>query len=261
EILVDPTIRIAADGASARVIADGQGSGEMNMGATEQQVEPFDDAHLLNLDLAGSGPRLSANGATRTWIAARARIASGLASRYLSYGEGSTYGDLTFSVPVDLETRLPDPVDPPVPPVPPTPPTPPAPPTPPFFPGPPGIPTPTPPGKVTKPTTAKLTGKLRGSKKAKRRVKITVSKRLGSKRTTYRVKLTKGRRTVATGTLRNRTLKLTVRKTVKKGKKAKYARLRGSYKLKAQPAKKSKKGQKAKRTKAPKLETTTLTIR
>lgn len=253
--IVDPTFRIASDGGSARVIADGRGSGEMDMGVTEQKVDPFEKAHLLSLDLRGAGPRLSGDGGTRTWVAARARIAPGLASRYLTYGEGSLYGDFTFSVPVDVETRHPDPEDPPGDPgdpghrgdqgdPPPTPWTPPA--------GPKIVVPPASSDHTTRSTT--VSGRLKGNRKPKRRATIMLSKRIGAKSTTtYRVKLTKGRKTVATGTLRNRTLKLVVRNTAGKGRKAKYVRLRGSYRLQANVA--------VSKGKAARIATTAVTIK
>ncbi|MGX6447989.1 hypothetical protein ACVU7I_07985, partial [Patulibacter sp. S7RM1-6] len=236
--IVDPVVRVAADGRTARLFADGQGSGEMDPTATEPKVEPFTGAHLLDLDLSAAGPRPHGDSGARTWVAAPAVVAAGAAGRYLAYPAGTKYGWFTFAAPGNLEVRgTPDPEPEPEPgdsgggtggtggtggattPADPPPPT--------------VVPPAQEPGKAT---AAKLTGKVKGGTKARRRLTVTLSKRVGKvAKRTYRVVLRKGRRTVATGTLRNRTLRLTVRNTARKGRKATYARIRGGYTL-ASPA-------------------------
>jgi hypothetical protein len=254
--IVDPTVRIAADGSSARVIASGQGSGVMDPTATTPKVEPFEDVELIDLDLAAGAVRAGDAGAVRTYVAAPARIAAGDAGRYLAYPEGTPYGAFTITVPAQLPDR-----DPPPPadggggdgggggddgggggptPVPPTGDDGSAPPPP----GPGTTPAPTPPGPTPDPvkpgpagssTPKRVTARLSGSRAARRSVRLTTSVRIGARATrTYRVRLLRGGRTVATGTLRGRTLRLTLRRTGRtRGGKARYPRLTGSYALRA----------------------------
>jgi hypothetical protein len=109
--IVDPQIRVAADGKTARVVADGQGSGDMAEAmAGNPKVEPFSDLHLLNLALP---PKLmSRDGTVQSWTAAASKVAGGDASRILSYPAGSPYGFFTFSAPGDLPVRDTRPVEP-----------------------------------------------------------------------------------------------------------------------------------------------------
>ncbi len=92
----NPTIEIAADGQSARVIADGQYSVWANPDAPPI---PFTRVHVVDLDLSAVTPTLSADGRTRTWTDVPATIAEG-AGEEMVYGPGSNWGHLTFSVPV-----------------------------------------------------------------------------------------------------------------------------------------------------------------
>lgn len=250
--IVDPIVRIAADGKSARVFASGQGSGVMNPGATEPTVDPFTDVHLLDLDLTRSGPRRTAAGSTTSWLRAPATIASIEAQRYLSYGQGTPYGTWTLTAPSDLPVRstpapgAPVTVEPPTtePPTidPPTtaPPTT-VPPTtaPPEVTGPPTVaptaPTPPAPGGAAppqKPKVVRISGRVLGKKAARRTLTVRLTTRVGTRaKRSYSVVLRRGTRIVATGTLRGTTLRLSVRSTAKKGRKAKYARIRGTYTL------------------------------
>jgi hypothetical protein len=112
--IVDPKIAIAADGKTARVVADGQGSGDMAEALKgNPKVEPFTGLHLLDLTLPPA--LVSRDGTVRSWIAAAAKIAPGEASRHLSYPAGSAYGLFTFSAPATLpvrDTRPPEPLFP-----------------------------------------------------------------------------------------------------------------------------------------------------
>ncbi|HYJ21083.1 MAG TPA: HtaA domain-containing protein [Solirubrobacterales bacterium] len=102
--IVDPQIRVAADGKTARVIADGQGSGDMAEAIKgNPKVEPFSDLHLLNLTLPLK--LVSRDGSVQSWTAAAAKIAPGDAGRILSYSAGSPYGFFTFSAPGNLPAR------------------------------------------------------------------------------------------------------------------------------------------------------------
>jgi hypothetical protein len=152
--IVDPQIRVAADGKTARVVADGQGSGDMAEAmAGNPKVEPFSDLHLLNLVLP---PKLmSRDGTVQSWTAAAAKVVSGDASRILSYPAGSPYGFFTFSVPGTLpvrDTRPPGP-DPD--------------PTPTPNPGPGALPQALPPAPVATPPPAKALVCKKGQKKVK----------------------------------------------------------------------------------------------
>jgi hypothetical protein len=229
--IVDPTVRIAADGRSARLIASGQGSGEMDRSATEPKVDPFTDLALLDLDLRGSGTRVGAGGAVRTYVAAPAVIAEGDASRYLAYPAGTRYGSFTVTVPSVLPERDPTPTGGDGPPAPGG-----GTPTPPPAPGPPPAPVtpPRPPAAPGKTAAKIVTAKLRGGRAA-RVVVSTTAVRIGARSSrTYRVRLVRGRKTVATGTLRGRRLRLTVRPSGRtKAGRARYPRLSGTYTLRS----------------------------
>lgn len=102
--IVNPKIVIAANGKTARIVADGQGSGDMAEALKgNPKVEPFTGLHLLDLTLPPA--LVSRDGTVRSWIAAAAKIAPGEASRHLSYPAGSAYGLLTFSAPANLPVR------------------------------------------------------------------------------------------------------------------------------------------------------------
>jgi hypothetical protein len=241
--IVDPTVRIAADGRSARVIASGQGSGAMDPSATTPKVEPFTDVRLIDLDLRDVAVRSGAGGAVRTYVAAPAVIADGDAGRYLAYPAGTPYGSFTITVPAALPDR--DPTPPgggdgsgdgggdgsgggagdgrtPAPP-----------------PGPGPVPPPTvPPGAPPTPGKTRpkvVTVKLSGARKARRVVMSTTAVRIGARSTrTYRVRLVRGGKTVAVGTLRGRRLRLTVRSAGRtKAGRARYPRLAGTYTLRS----------------------------
>lgn len=250
--IVDPTVRIAADGRSARVVASGQGSGAMDPSATGPTVEPFTDVPLIDLDLAAAAVRGGAGGAVRTYVAAPATIAAGDAARYLAYPAGTPYGTFTVTVPATLADRDPTPPggapdggddgsgsggsgsggsggsgsgDGSTTPVTPGPGAPPA--GPPAAPGRPSVPA------ATTPKTVVAT--RQGARAAQRTVVATTASRIGARATrTYRVRLVRGGRTVAVGTLRGRRLRLTVRATGRtKAGRARYPRLSGTYVLRS----------------------------
>jgi hypothetical protein len=229
--IVDPTVRIAPDGRSARLIASGQGSGEMDRSATAPKVDPFTDLPLLDLDLRGTGVRTGAGGAIRTYVAAPAVIAAGDAGRYLAYPAGTRYGTFTITVPSVLSER--DPTPPgegdgggtPAPGGDGTPPQQ-------------GVPGPVPaapprPSAPGKATPKAVVAKLRGGRTARRVVVSTTAIRIGARsKRTYRVRLVRGRKTVAVGTLRGRQLRLTVRPSGRtKAGRPRYPRLSGTYTL------------------------------
>lgn len=244
--IVDPTVRIAADGRSARLIASGQGSGAMDPSATAPKVDPFTDVRLIDLDLRDAAVRTGAAGAVRSYVAAPAVIAAGDASRYLAYPAGTPYGAFTITVPATVPDR--DPTPPGggdggdgdgsgngggtgngpagAPPSVPGPPAPPA--TPPAVP-------PTRPAAPGRATPKAVVAKLRGGRAARRVVVSTTATRIGaSSSRTYRVRLVRGGKTVAVGTLRGRQLRLTVRPSVRtKAGKRRYPRLSGSYTLRS----------------------------
>lgn len=101
--IVDPEIRIAADGKSAVLVADGQGSGTMAeaLEKGEAVAIPFSDRKLLRLDLTGVVPVTSGDGSVRTWTRVPATIhPDGV--EILQYEAGSAYGFLTITVPASL---------------------------------------------------------------------------------------------------------------------------------------------------------------
>lgn len=102
--IVDPKVLVAADGRTARILANGQGSGDMAEALKgNPKVEPFTGLHLLDLTLPAK--LVSRDGAVQSWIAAAAKIAPGEASRHLSYPAGSPYGFFTLSAPATLPVR------------------------------------------------------------------------------------------------------------------------------------------------------------
>lgn len=118
--LVDPTLRVAADGRSARLISSGQASGSMaDARAGRGTLTPFTDLHVLDIDLDAGGYRAGEAVGRRSWIGAPAtmtQVADQTLGR-LGYA-GSPFGRLTFSAPISVPDRDPrPPVDPPRPPV------------------------------------------------------------------------------------------------------------------------------------------------
>jgi hypothetical protein len=220
--VVDPQFRIAADGQSGRVVADGQGSGDMAEAMNGNwQVDPYQGVHLLDLDVDAGTKVVSADGERITWVRVPAYITADGAP-YLSYAAGTRYGFFTITAPAALEERGEEPVDPG--------------PGPGTDPGPgPGT-NPGPGPKVdpkpdtTKPKQLRATGKV--TKTTKRgAATIKLDKQPGAKTgKAYRVQLVRKGKTIATGTVRGKTLKLSVRK-VGKGKKARYPKLKGAYTL------------------------------
>lgn len=100
--LRDPRLEIAADGLSARLYASGLTSGSMGEAMEGEASEtPFADLRVLEIDLAGAGPRPT--GDTDTWLAAPVTLASAAASTLGLdlYGE-KAFGHLTISVPDTL---------------------------------------------------------------------------------------------------------------------------------------------------------------
>nr|WP_246852029.1 HtaA domain-containing protein [Patulibacter sp. SYSU D01012] len=234
--ILDPTVRIAADGRSGRIVASGQGSGPMNPGATEPSLEPFTDATLVDLDLTAGAVRTGDGGRVRTYVGVPGRIAGGDAERYLAYPSGTAYGTFTVTIPAAVPDRDPTPDGggagggagggtgggTPVAPGPGTPPGPPITAAPPKTPG----------GAAAKRVTARVVGP-RG---ARRTVTLTTATRIGASGSrSYRVRLVRRGRTVATGTLKGRRLRVVVRSTGRtKGGRARYPRLTGAYVLRAQ---------------------------
>jgi hypothetical protein len=215
--IVDPQFRIAADGQSGRVIADGQGSGDMAEAMNGNwQVDPYQDVHLLDLDVDAGTKVVSADGEHTTWVGVPAYIAA-TGERYLSYAAGTRYGFFTITAPTSLETRSNPVVEEPGPdPVPDTNPKP--------------GPDVSKPAPERKPKPLSATGEITKTGR-KGKTTISLSKRPGAKASkTYRVKLVRKGKAVATGTVRGKTLKLSVRKTGK-GKKARYPKLEGAYTL------------------------------
>jgi hypothetical protein len=221
--IINPEFRIAADGLTGKVVADGQGSGDRAEAQNgNPSFAPYTDVHLLDLDVAAGTKVVSADGTRTTWVGVPATITAA-AAPYLSYEAGTPYGSFTITAPTSLPERSLPPVikDPPPPPVQPGP-------------GPtpqpqPETPKPKPPVKT--PVVVKVTGKA-GKVSAKGAVTVTVSKRLGAKATkSYRVVVVRNGKTIATGTVRGKTLTLSIRK-VGMGKKAKYPKLAGKYSVK-----------------------------
>ncbi|HST43222.1 MAG TPA: HtaA domain-containing protein [Conexibacter sp.] len=126
--LVNPGLRVAPDGRTARLISDGFASGSMaDARAGRTALVPFKNLHVLDVDLEAGGHRAGAAVGRRSWIAAPATMTS-IAGETLGVTyAGAPFGALTFSAPVTVPDRQP-PVDPPVDPRPPYDPPPPRPP-------------------------------------------------------------------------------------------------------------------------------------
>ncbi|MBB4665059.1 HtaA domain-containing protein [Conexibacter arvalis] len=105
---VNPTLRVAADGRIARLISDGSTSGSMEDAmAGRVTSRPFDDLHVLDVDLARGGHRDGAVSGRRSWIGAPATMTS-IAGQTLGVTyAGGPFGRLTFSVPATVPDREP----------------------------------------------------------------------------------------------------------------------------------------------------------
>lgn len=98
----DPRLEIAADGRTARLYASGLTNGSMAE-AMEGGVSqtPFANLRVLDVDLAGAGPRTAAG--TDTWVAAPATLSSAAASTLgLDLYAEKTFGHLTVTAPDTL---------------------------------------------------------------------------------------------------------------------------------------------------------------
>jgi hypothetical protein len=100
--LRDPRLEIAADGLSARLYASGLTSGSMSEAMEGNASKtPFANLRVLEIDLAGAGPRPT--GATDTWLSAPVTLASAAASTLgLDLYSEQPFGHLTISVPDTL---------------------------------------------------------------------------------------------------------------------------------------------------------------
>jgi len=105
--LTNPRLEIAADGASARIYSDGTASGSMaDAIAGHPTSVPVTNVRLLELDLSGVAPHVSADGTVRSWTRVRATLAAAAAVKLsLSQYSLSDFGRLTFTVPTNLPTR------------------------------------------------------------------------------------------------------------------------------------------------------------
>jgi hypothetical protein len=227
--VIDPRLEIATDEQSARLYADGQASGSMaDAIAGRPSTTPLSNVRVLDLDLSGAGPRTSGDGATRSWSAVPSRLSAAAAGAYgLDLYLGQPFGFLQISIPSAVETRRTEIPEPPV-----------EQPRPPLVIDPPKPPVQQPRPPAEQPRTpvrrpSGVSGKVLGGAKARRSVTVTLSTRVGaSAGRTYRVRLVKRGKTVASGTLKGRTLKLTVAGTKKRGsREVSYARLKGAFTL------------------------------
>lgn len=100
--LQDPRLEIAADGMSARVYASGYTNGSMSDAmAGNLTTSPFANLRVLDVDLAGAGPRVS--GDTGTWLSAPVTLASAAASTLgLDLYADQPFGFLTVTAPTTL---------------------------------------------------------------------------------------------------------------------------------------------------------------
>lgn len=253
--LVNPRLEVDADERHARLYVDGRTSGSRaDAEAGHPGGEDVSNVRMLEIDLAGPGPRTSGDGASRSWVAASSTLSAvGALTFGLDQYAGQPFGFLTITVPTTLQD-------------------------PPTDPGP-GDGGGDGPGGgssggsggsgggndggsggdggggTAKPKPG-VTGQVRGKKVAKRHVTVTLSKRLGRVAArSYRVVLRSGRTTVASGTLKGRTLRLTVAARTVEGKPS-YRRIRGRYAL-ASPARHRGKRLPASR----RIATTAVTIR
>ncbi|MDO8213046.1 HtaA domain-containing protein [Conexibacter sp. CPCC 206217] len=234
--LVDPRLEIAADERSARVYVDGQASGSMaDAMAGNPRTIPVSNVRLLDVDLSGAAPRTSGDGSVRSWVAVPARASAAGTSTYgLETYAGQPFGFLTFTIPTAIEPRTDPPEEEPGQPTQPD--TPQAPPAP-SAPTVPSVPAPSVRAPVSPAATRRITAAIRGSKKAKRQVVLTLSGQVGRRSSqTYRVVLRRGKTVMASGTLRGRTLRLSAAVVKRqKGGKVSYRKLSGRYTL-ASPA-------------------------
>lgn len=116
--LVNPELRIAPDGLSARLVSDGVTSGSMEDAlAGRVSLTPYSDVHVLDVDLAAAGARDGALVGRRSWIAAPTTMteAGGRALGLPNY-VGQRWGTFTVTLPATVRDYTPPgpPVDPPV---------------------------------------------------------------------------------------------------------------------------------------------------
>lgn len=95
-VLSNPVVVVAPGGASAKLYADGEYGSMANPG----QQTPFTRLHLLDLNLTGKVPVVSADGRSKRYSDVPAKVAADGATP-LSYPAGDDYGTLSFSVPVN----------------------------------------------------------------------------------------------------------------------------------------------------------------
>ncbi|MDW5596426.1 HtaA domain-containing protein [Conexibacter stalactiti] len=109
--LVNPDLRVAADGRTARLISDGFASGSMaDARAGRTALVPFTNLHVLDVDLEAGGYRAGTAVGRRSWIGAPATMTS-IAGQTLGVTyAGAPFGKLTFSAPATVPDREP-PVD------------------------------------------------------------------------------------------------------------------------------------------------------
>ncbi|GAA4735232.1 hypothetical protein GCM10023350_18740 [Nocardioides endophyticus] len=101
--LRDPRLEIAADGLTARLYASGLTNGSMSEAiGGNPSTTPFANLRVLEIDLAGAGPR--PGGGTDTWLSARATLASAAASTLgLDLYADRPFGFVTVTAPDDLD--------------------------------------------------------------------------------------------------------------------------------------------------------------
>ncbi len=200
--ILDPQFRIAADGLSGRVVSDGQGSGSMIEAKNgNAKVVPFQNLHLLDLDVDAGTKVVSADGQRTTWVGVPATVTADSAE-HLAYKAGTAYGFFTITAPTSLPARSYPPIDAPVPDDKPKP----------------------------KPKLLRATGHVTKTGR-KGSTTVALSKRPGATANkAYRIKLVRKGKTIATGTVKGKTLKLKIRK-IGKGKKTRYPKLKGAYTL------------------------------
>lgn len=98
----DPRLEIAADGQTARLYASGLTNGSMSEAmAGNPSTTPFANLRILDIDLAGAGPRPGS--ATDTWLSAPVTLASAAASTLgLDLYAEQPFGFVTVTAPEEL---------------------------------------------------------------------------------------------------------------------------------------------------------------
>ncbi|MDO8188691.1 HtaA domain-containing protein [Conexibacter sp. JD483] len=119
--LVNPQLRIAPDGASARLVSDGFTSGSMEDAlAGRTSLTPYVGLHVLDVDLAAAGARAGDLVGRRSWIAAPVTMTD-VGGRTLGLPNyiGQRWGTITVTLPQTVRDYTPPgpperpPVDPP----------------------------------------------------------------------------------------------------------------------------------------------------